>query len=96
MADQKTDASGDSVGQGATAGTGVTGYKFPEALLKTPHCLIALSGLDTLNNAVHRMVWDEFTTGSRRVERRPILYKQFPADHIYAAGGSNSVRMAAS
>ena len=70
---------------------GAPGYKFPDALLKSPRCLIALSGLDARNNAVHRMVWDEFTTGSRRAERKPILYKHFPANHIYAATGSNSV-----
>lgn len=63
--------------------TGSVGYKFPEALLKTPRCFIALSGLDVRNNAVHRLVWDEFTSGGRRSERKPVLYKNFPADHIY-------------
>ena len=76
---------------GHSSNTGVPGYKFPEALLKPPRCLIALSGLDVRNNAVHRMVWDEFTAGNRRVERKPILYKLFPANHIYATTSSNSV-----
>jgi len=58
-------------------------FKFPEALTKAPRCFIALSGLDVLNNAVHRAVWDEFTTGSRRSERKPILYKNVPADNLY-------------
>lgn len=86
-----------SVGSGgqqqSSSGAGVPGYKFPEALLKTPRCLIALSGLDVRNNAVHRMVWDEFTTGSRRAERKPILYKLFPANHVYATSSSSSVRV---
>ena len=60
-----------------------SGLKFPEALTRSPRCFIALSGLDVLNNAVHRAVWDEFTTGGRRTERKPILYKNVPADHLY-------------
>lgn len=59
------------------------GFKFPEALAKAPRCFIALSGLDIKNNAVHRAVWDEFTTGARRAERKPVLYKDVPADHLY-------------
>lgn len=59
------------------------GFKFPEALTKAPRCFIALSGLDIKNNAVHRAVWDEFTTGARRAERKPVLYKDVPADHLY-------------
>ena len=85
---QASDASG---GEQSSSSAGAPGYKFPEALLKTPRCLIALSGLDVRNNAVHRMVWDEFTTGSRRVERKPILYKLFPANHVYATSSSSSV-----
>ena len=74
-----------------SANIATPGYKFPEALLRTPRCLIALSGLDVRNNAVHRLVWEEFTAGSRRADRKPILYKHFPANHIYATAGSNSV-----
>ena len=58
-------------------------YKLPEALTTVPRCLVALSGLDTKNNAVHRAVWDEFTTGGRRNDRKPILYKNFAANHLY-------------
>ena len=86
-----------SVGSGgqqqSSSVPGAPGYKFPEALLKTPRCPIALSGLDVRNNAVHRMVWDEFTTGSRRAERKPILYKLFPANHVYATSSSSSVSL---
>lgn len=58
-------------------------FKLPEALTKSPKCFVALSGLDTKNNAVHRAVWDEFTSGGRRMERKPVLYKDIPADHLY-------------
>ena len=61
----------------------MTSLKFPEELLRSPRCLIALSGLDTRNNAVHRAVWDEFTSGGRRSERKPVFYCSFPADHLY-------------
>ena len=68
------------------------GFKFPEALTKIPRCFIAFSGLDIKNNAVHRAVWDEFTTGGRRAERKPVLYKDVPADHFYPKC-SEKVRM---
>ena len=63
-------------------------YKFPEVLLRSPRCLIALSGLDVTNNAIHRLVWEEFSSG-RRVDRKPILFKNFPADHLYPKFGTN-------
>lgn len=67
---------------------GVLEYKFPEVLLRSPRCLIALSGLDVLNNAIHRLVWDEFSSG-RRTDRKPILFKNFPADHLYPKCGAD-------
>lgn len=73
----------DSINMSDVASGGMSGLKFPEALTRSPRCFIALSGLDVLNNAVHRAVWDEFTTGGRRTERKPILYKNVPADHLY-------------
>ena len=67
--------------------------KFPEALIKVPRCFIALSGLDVKLNAVHRTVWEEFTTGGRRAERKPVIYKDIPADHLYPkCSGSVSSR----
>lgn len=62
-------------------------YRFPEVFLRPPLCLIALSGLDVTNNAVHRQVWDEFSSGIRRADRRPILFKNFPANHLYPKCG---------
>jgi hypothetical protein len=60
-----------------------TSLRFPEELLQPPRCLVAMSGLDVRNNAVHRAVWDEFTQGGRRSERKPILYRNMPPDHLY-------------
>ena len=57
--------------------------RFPEELLQPPRCLVAMSGLDVRNNAVHRAVWDEFTQGGRRSERKPVLYRNIPPDHLY-------------
>ena len=61
----------------------MTSLKFPEELLRSPRCLIALSGLDKRNNAVHRAIWDEFTSGGRRSERKPVRYIAVSADHLY-------------
>ena len=57
--------------------------RFPEELLQPPRCLVAVSGLDVRNNAVHRAVWDEFTQGGRRSERKPVLYRNMPPEHLY-------------
>ena len=61
----------------------MSSLKFPEELLQSPRCLIAISGLDVRNNAVHRAVWDEFTSGGRRSERKSVLYLDMPPDHLY-------------
>lgn len=61
----------------------MSSLKFPEELLLPPRCLIAISGLDVRNNAVHRAVWDEFTSGGRRTERKPVVYRNMPPDHLY-------------
>ena len=58
MAEEKSSTNASGYGK-SSASSGAPGYKFPEALLRTPCCLIALSGLDVRNNAVHRLVWEE-------------------------------------
>lgn len=45
----------------------------PEVCVK-PLPLVGLSGLDVINNAVHKLIWDAFS-GNRRVERSLINYK---------------------
>ena len=59
-------------------------YAFPEALLQQPRCLVALAGLDVKNNAIHRVVWEMFTTGSRGGDKKPaVAYKHVRADYLY-------------
>ncbi len=74
---------------GANTKSGVSYYKFPDILLRRPRCFIALSGLDVINNAIHRLVWDEFSSGAKRTDRKPILFKHFPANHLYPKCGIN-------
>ena len=69
--------------------SGLPDYKFPEVLLRSPRGLIALAGLDITNNAIHRLVWEEFSSGSKRSDRKPILFKNFPANHLYPKCGKN-------
>lgn len=69
-------------GESSTSEKFLLEYKFPEVLLRSPRCLIALSGLDITNNAIHRLVWEEFSSG-RRTDRKPILFKNVAADHLY-------------
>ena len=40
--------------------------EFPEELLTKPLGLVALVGLDTQNNAMHRSIWDTFTVNRRQ------------------------------
>ena len=75
--------------QGDGGKPGLLDYKFPDVLLRPPRCLIALSGLDITNNAIHRLVWEEFSSGTRRADRKLILFKNFPANHIYPKCGPN-------
>ncbi|XP_060529048.1 trafficking protein particle complex subunit 11 [Cylas formicarius] len=47
-------------------------YNLPQELIIKPLALIGFSGLDTINNAVHKSVWEAFTN---RVEKAPVSYK---------------------
>lgn len=46
----------------------------PPELCAKPLALIGVSGLDTVNNAVHKLVWDAFSS-NRRVDRAPVQFK---------------------
>lgn len=54
----------------------------PPELTAKPLALVGLSGLDTLNNAVHKAVWDTFT-GNRRVERGQVQFKLIDNAHEF-------------
>lgn len=51
--------------------------EFAGEIIAKPLALVGLSGLDIVNNAVHRAVWEAFS-GSRRPERAPVRFKLLP------------------
>ncbi|XP_063366704.1 trafficking protein particle complex subunit 11 [Cydia amplana] len=48
--------------------------EFPPEIILKPLALVGLSGLDTVNNAVHKAVWDAFSN-NRRAERAAVRFK---------------------
>ncbi|XP_049876792.1 trafficking protein particle complex subunit 11 [Pectinophora gossypiella] len=48
--------------------------EFPPEIILKPLALVGLSGLDTINNAVHRAIWDAFSS-NRRADRAPVRFK---------------------
>lgn len=57
-------------------------YELPPELSAKPLALIGISGLDTLNNVVHKSIWETFN-GTRRTERAPILFKLIGNAHEF-------------
>lgn len=51
--------------------------EFPAEVILKPLALVGLSGLDTINNAVHRAVWDAFSS-NRRTDRASVRFKLLP------------------
>ncbi|XP_067008734.2 trafficking protein particle complex subunit 11 [Anabrus simplex] len=60
----------------------VNGFDFPVELCSKPLALIGLTGLDTLNNAVHRAIWDAFSN-NRRPDRAPVQFKLLGPAHEF-------------
>ncbi|GBP31945.1 Trafficking protein particle complex subunit 11 [Eumeta japonica] len=48
--------------------------EFPPEIILKPLALIGLSGLDTVNNAVHRTIWEAFSS-NRRADRVAVRFK---------------------
>lgn len=48
--------------------------EFPAEIIVKPLALIGLSGLDAINNAVHKEIWDAFSN-NRRADRTPVRFK---------------------
>lgn len=48
--------------------------EFPPEIIVKPLALIGLSGLDAINNAVHKEIWDAFSN-NRRADRTPVRFK---------------------
>lgn len=57
-------------------------FEFPSELLVRPLVPIGVTGLDTLNNAIHRSVW-EALSGSRKQDRPPVLFKLLSPSHEF-------------
>ncbi|KAM9776808.1 trafficking protein particle complex subunit 11 [Syngnathus typhle] len=57
-------------------------WELPTELCCRPMAFVALTGLDVVYNAVHRAIWDVFST-NRRADRVPISFKILPGDHEY-------------
>ncbi|CAH0554376.1 unnamed protein product [Brassicogethes aeneus] len=56
--------------------------ELPAELCAKPLALVGISGLDTVNNATHKSIWELFS-GSRRVDRAPVLFKLIKNDHEF-------------
>jgi hypothetical protein len=61
---------------------GTDPFDFPPELCSKPLALIGLTGLDTLNNAVHRSIWDAFSN-NRRQYRAPVQFKLLDPAHEF-------------
>ncbi|KAL3269164.1 hypothetical protein HHI36_008247 [Cryptolaemus montrouzieri] len=57
-------------------------FDLPQELCVKPLVLVGVSGLDTLNNAIHKAIWETFT-GGRRVERSPVVFKLISNAHEF-------------
>uniref|UniRef100_A0A6P7H0Z7 Trafficking protein particle complex subunit 11-like n=1 Tax=Diabrotica virgifera virgifera TaxID=50390 RepID=A0A6P7H0Z7_DIAVI len=53
----------------------------PEVTVK-PLALVGVSGLDIVNNAVHKSIWETFSS-NRRIERAPVLFKLIDNAHEF-------------
>lgn len=54
----------------------------PPELCAKPLALVGVSGLDTLNNAVHKSIWETFSN-NRRADRSPVLFKLIGNAHEF-------------
>ncbi|VEN53813.1 unnamed protein product [Callosobruchus maculatus] len=54
----------------------------PPELCAKPLALIGISGLDVINNAVHKSIWDIFSN-SRRNEHSPVRFNLIENDHEF-------------
>jgi len=57
-------------------------FDFPPELCSKPLALIGLTGLDALNNAVHRAIWDAFSS-NRRQYRAAVQFKLLDPAHEF-------------
>ena len=43
-------------------------FEIPQEVRTKPAALVGFAGLDTVNNAVHKSIWEAFHSGTRRIE----------------------------
>lgn len=53
---------------------------FPPELCTKPSALVGLFGLNTLNNSLHRTIWELFSAVR---ENSPVLFKLFETSHNF-------------
>lgn len=58
------------------------GLEFPPELYEGPQALVGVAGLDTLNNAIHRVVW-EALANSQRQDRSAVHFKLLGPVHEF-------------
>lgn len=60
-------------------------FDFPAELCCTPSPLIAIAGLDTVNNAVHRSIWDAFHSPIGRESRAVLNFFHLTSEFKFPA-----------
>lgn len=68
--------------QQSTTNINMDQCELPPELSAKPLALIGISGLDTVNNAVHKSIWETFSS-NRRVERSPVVFKLIGNAHEF-------------
>lgn len=56
-------------------------FDLPVELCTKALPLIGVTGLDTINNAIHKSIWETFN--NRRVERAPVVFKLIDNAHEF-------------
>ena len=57
-------------------------FKLPTEIIQPARAFIGLVGLNHVQNAVHRTIWDAFTV-SRKQDRLLISFRSFEGNHEY-------------
>lgn len=60
-------------------------FDFPAELCCSPSPLIAIAGLDTVNNAIHRSIWDAFHSPVGRESRAILNFFHLTSEYKFPA-----------
>lgn len=58
-------------------------FDFPAELCCSPSPLIAIAGLDTVNNAIHRTIWDAFHSPVGRDSRAVLNFFHLTSEYKF-------------